>query len=141
MDIDPAEAKIIFTLLDSDRSGSLTLQEFINGVIKTKGYAKNIDVLSMMYDANLMSCDIRKISTFIEEQMHELRGTMNPGYDKPQSMFDEANIRNKRQLNTQRSLAALSTPVDKFVEPLRPQRSGSKHSSQSPTGIVPGQLN
>ncbi|CAE8616101.1 unnamed protein product, partial [Polarella glacialis] len=51
LDIDPDEAKIIFTLLDVDRSGEIMIDEFVNGTMKLKGYAKSMDLLCLMYDS------------------------------------------------------------------------------------------
>jgi len=69
LDIDPGEAKIIFALLDSDKSGMLTTDEFINGVIKTKGSAKNIDILSLMYDSSLISTQLATLCSYVEETL------------------------------------------------------------------------
>jgi hypothetical protein len=56
LDIDPSEARIIFTLIDTDGSNAVSIDEFVDGTMKLKGSAKSIDVLSLMYDqARLLS--------------------------------------------------------------------------------------
>ena len=50
LDIDITDARIVFTLLDVDGNGGLTVEEFVDGALKLKGPAKGIDMLSMMFD-------------------------------------------------------------------------------------------
>lgn len=45
LDIDITDARIVFTLLDVDGSGGLTVEEFVDGALKLKGPAKGIDML------------------------------------------------------------------------------------------------
>ncbi|CAK9020399.1 unnamed protein product [Durusdinium trenchii] len=48
LDIDPNEAAIIFTLMDTDHNGRVTIDEFIDGTMKLKGSAKSVDMLLLM---------------------------------------------------------------------------------------------
>jgi len=49
LNIDPSEAKGLFTLLDTDSSGEINAEEFVMGAIRLKGNAKAIDLATLMY--------------------------------------------------------------------------------------------
>merc|ERR1712023_172002 len=48
--IDVAEAKGIFNLLDLDKSGSVTIEEFVFGLMRIKGAAKAVDTATLIYE-------------------------------------------------------------------------------------------
>eukprot|EP00435_Cladocopium_sp_Y103_P001138 s1892_g1.t1 len=48
LEIDPNEAAIIFTLMDTDHNGRVSIDEFIDGTMKLKGSAKSVDMLLLM---------------------------------------------------------------------------------------------
>lgn len=49
LDIDPSEAKGLFTLLDTDGSDEIDLEEFVMGCLRLQGTAKAIDLATLMY--------------------------------------------------------------------------------------------
>jgi len=49
LDIDPSEAKGLFTLLDTDCSGEIDAEEFVMGCLRLQGTAKAIDLATLMY--------------------------------------------------------------------------------------------
>eukprot|EP00971_Amphidinium_carterae_P048680 959613-Amphidinium_carterae.1 len=49
MDIDPSEARGIFTLLDTEDRGEIDCQEFVAGCLRLRGQARAIDLATLMY--------------------------------------------------------------------------------------------
>lgn len=73
LDIDPSEVRTLFTLIDVDCSDELSIEEFINGTMKLKGYAKNIDVVSMMYDSSRFALKFDRLCKLLEERLTDPR--------------------------------------------------------------------
>jgi hypothetical protein len=65
IEIDPSEAQSIFSLLDVDDSGTIDLDEFLNGCLSLHGPAKAIHLATLMYETRLGS---KIISGHIELQ-------------------------------------------------------------------------
>eukprot|EP00929_Paragymnodinium_shiwhaense_P057879 TRINITY_DN28990_c0_g1_i1.p1 TRINITY_DN28990_c0_g1~~TRINITY_DN28990_c0_g1_i1.p1 ORF type:complete len:634 (+),score=127.83 TRINITY_DN28990_c0_g1_i1:180-2081(+) len=108
LDIDPGEAKIIFTLLDTDRSGCLSLDEFITGVIKTKGTAKNIDLLSLMYDSSVLQSQLNKLCIFVEDQLQAVHQALDAAYVPEKRIFTKRNV-GPRTLTSMRTMTSIAT--------------------------------
>jgi len=74
LDLDPSEARSMFVLMDLDKSGSVDIDEFVDGCLKIKGHAKSIDVLSIMYDnANQYEYFTRLLDK-LSHDMEQLKG-------------------------------------------------------------------
>merc|ERR1719362_331855 len=67
--IDSTEARGIFTLLDDDSSGTVSVDEFVTGFLRLKGSAKAVDMVTLMYEN-------RKLSKKLNKALQELR-TLN----------------------------------------------------------------
>jgi len=65
------EAKCLFTLLDEDQSGKLTIDEFVNGFLKLKGGAKAFDTALLMAE----NLKIRKKLVKLSEETKLLCGS------------------------------------------------------------------
>lgn len=87
LDIDPSEAQIIFALMDIDGSEVLTLDEFVEGVMKMKGGAKNIDVLSMMFDQARFNLRFNTLCSFLEDELRQIKKVIAPSLVAPMRMF------------------------------------------------------
>lgn len=79
LDIDPSEATVIFTLMDTDGSNSVSIDEFVDGTMKLKGHAKSIDILSMMFDNVQFNRKFNSLCTFVEDRMNEIKRSFEPG--------------------------------------------------------------
>lgn len=82
-DLDVSQAHLLFQLLDSDASNSVTIDEFMTGCMRLKGKASNVDL-------NILLLASRRIAADVEELLR--RG--------------EAQSRCLNELATQASLAA-----------------------------------
>jgi len=90
LDIDPSEATIIFTLMDNDGSGDVSINEFVDGTLRLKGHARNIDVLSIMFDSVRFSLKFNTLCCYVEDQMREIKSHMLPHAEQTDKMFQEA---------------------------------------------------
>jgi len=77
LDIDPNEAKIIFTLMDTDNDGAVSIEEFIDGTLKLKGHAKSVDMIAMMYDQAQFQMKFNKLCSYIEDNFRELKDVLS----------------------------------------------------------------
>jgi hypothetical protein len=59
--IDHSEAKGLFTLLDDDGSGSVSIEEFVTGFLRLKGGAKAVDMVTLMYENRKIFKKINKV--------------------------------------------------------------------------------
>lgn len=48
--IDPADAKLLFKLLDHDKSSSLELEELVDGLVRLRAGAKFMDIMKIMHE-------------------------------------------------------------------------------------------
>merc|ERR1719162_2041813 len=55
IDVDLADAPSVFALLDSDDSGDIDMDEFLNGCLGLHGPAKAIHLATLMYEARISS--------------------------------------------------------------------------------------
>lgn len=72
LDIDPSEARIIYTLMDTDGDDSVSIDEFVNGTMKLKGQAKSIDVMALMFDQARFQVKFDQLCAFLQDQFQEL---------------------------------------------------------------------
>ncbi|CAE7450579.1 scn4aa [Symbiodinium pilosum] len=79
LDIDPNEAAIIFTLMDTDHNGTVTADEFIDGTMKLKGSAKSVDMLLLMFDQVRFSAKFNFLCSFIEDELRSIKSVLTPG--------------------------------------------------------------
>merc|ERR1719409_192758 len=78
IDIDPSEARTIFSLVDVDGDKQVKFDQFLNGTIKLKGYAKSMDVISIMYDHARHKDKFNKLCSYIEDQFVDIRELIKP---------------------------------------------------------------
>merc|ERR1711972_972244 len=50
LDIEHSEARGLFTLLDTDGSGDVTVEEFVAGCLRLKGAATAVDMVTLLYE-------------------------------------------------------------------------------------------
>ncbi|CAE6971746.1 unnamed protein product [Symbiodinium natans] len=79
LDIDPNEAAIIFTLMDTDHNGTVTADEFIDGTMKLKGSAKSVDMLLLMFDQVRFTTKFNFLCSFIEDELRGIKSVLTPG--------------------------------------------------------------
>jgi len=60
LEIEVHEVEPLFDLLD-DGDGQVTIKEFCQGVMRLKGQARSLDVISIMHDANIIMTQCREV--------------------------------------------------------------------------------
>ena len=88
LEIDPNEAAIIFTLMDTDHNGRVTIDEFIDGTMKLKGAAKSVDMLLLMFDHVRFISKFNTLCSYLEDEMRSIKSVIFPGARQSPKMFD-----------------------------------------------------
>ncbi|CAJ1339974.1 unnamed protein product [Effrenium voratum] len=60
LEIEVHEVEPLFDLLD-DGDGEVTIKEFCQGIMRLKGQARSLDVISIMHDANIIMTQCREV--------------------------------------------------------------------------------
>lgn len=74
--VDVDSAWQIFRLIDSNKDGSVTLEEFISGLLTMKGPAKAIDVKTIGYDIGKEFRRMKRRMQSVDHQLKEIRGML-----------------------------------------------------------------
>merc|ERR1712203_881575 len=65
LNIDVTKAPLFFALLDHDKSGSVTVDEFIYGCMRLQGFAKPVDVANLIQECRRMGLKIDDMGNFV----------------------------------------------------------------------------
>lgn len=65
LDIDQADQPVLFDALDTDRGGTLDVNELINGVVKLRGDIRKSDIVAVLLG-------VRHIGRLLQSFRHEL---------------------------------------------------------------------
>jgi len=72
LDITVESTGSMFKLLDTDGSGELSIEEFVDGLLRLKGQAKTIDLVGISYDIRRQAVVMAEFMDFVEEQFEEV---------------------------------------------------------------------
>jgi len=70
--LEVSEARGLFNLLDMDGSGSVGIEEFLMGCMRLKGYAKTIDLATLMYENKRLTHHATSFYKFAREEFASL---------------------------------------------------------------------
>jgi len=76
LNVDPDNAWQIFRLIDLNKDGSVSLEEFTTGLLTMKGPAKAIDVKGIVYDVKKESVKNKRRMKRIDAQLRSIRAQM-----------------------------------------------------------------
>lgn len=88
LEIEVHEVEPLFDLLD-DGDGQVTIKEFCQGIMRLKGQARSLDVISIMHDANIIMTQCREVKrslSHIEEVLGVSSGVNDSRRDKLRSL-------------------------------------------------------
>lgn len=77
----------IFKLLDKDETGSVSLEEFVEGLLSLKGLSKTIDIAALQYDVKKLGGVLRDFMEYVEHEFTKL-GQLLPENSTNQSVGD-----------------------------------------------------
>eukprot|EP00931_Biecheleriopsis_adriatica_P063868 TRINITY_DN38753_c0_g1_i1.p1 TRINITY_DN38753_c0_g1~~TRINITY_DN38753_c0_g1_i1.p1 ORF type:complete len:597 (+),score=117.36 TRINITY_DN38753_c0_g1_i1:117-1793(+) len=70
----------IFRLLDADGGGSVSIDEFVTGLLKLRGEARTIDIRSIAFDLNKMAKVLSEFMSYVDHNLIEIQEHMKrPG--------------------------------------------------------------
>lgn len=69
LEIDPTDAKHVFTVLD-DGDGEILMSEFISGVMRVRGHAKALDMVTVLYQNQRMQAQMDRLEELLG-QLHD----------------------------------------------------------------------
>eukprot|EP00437_Effrenium_voratum_P046692 CAMPEP_0181537152 /NCGR_PEP_ID=MMETSP1110-20121109/75199_1 /TAXON_ID=174948 /ORGANISM="Symbiodinium sp., Strain CCMP421" /LENGTH=622 /DNA_ID=CAMNT_0023668705 /DNA_START=60 /DNA_END=1926 /DNA_ORIENTATION=- len=78
LDIGADDAGTIFTLMDTNGSGDITVEEFVQGTMKLKGHAKSIDIFAIMFDMTRLGLQVQKLCSLVEDQFRDVKRMVEP---------------------------------------------------------------
>eukprot|EP00928_Gymnodinium_smaydae_P019055 TRINITY_DN17275_c0_g1_i1.p1 TRINITY_DN17275_c0_g1~~TRINITY_DN17275_c0_g1_i1.p1 ORF type:complete len:849 (-),score=131.50 TRINITY_DN17275_c0_g1_i1:61-2607(-) len=70
IDVDPSEARGVFHLLDVDESGTIELEEFLNGCLGLHGPAKALDLATLMWETRQMNRLFTAHAFTVDKSLH-----------------------------------------------------------------------
>jgi len=68
LQLDIAEARALFVLLDVEETDEVPIEKFINGCLRMRGDAKSIDVNMILYENEKMLCKLTSFTDYAEEK-------------------------------------------------------------------------
>merc|ERR1712130_110537 len=81
LDLNASDARVLFHLLDVDRSGTIDYREFCEGCLHLKGEASSFDINCLIYENKRMQRWQSKFMVHVEKQLNLLgsqtRRTLN----------------------------------------------------------------
>jgi len=94
LDISIGETQQLFALLDQDQSGTVEVDEFVEGCFKLKGEAKSIDIHMLLLDNRSITRRILELTALTEQQASEIiKRTEKAMNSEPHIKYKEHNQR------------------------------------------------
>eukprot|EP00746_Dinoflagellata_sp_MGD_P145813 gnl/MRDRNA2_/MRDRNA2_78375_c0_seq3.p1 gnl/MRDRNA2_/MRDRNA2_78375_c0~~gnl/MRDRNA2_/MRDRNA2_78375_c0_seq3.p1 ORF type:complete len:353 (-),score=64.71 gnl/MRDRNA2_/MRDRNA2_78375_c0_seq3:262-1320(-) len=73
LEIDSAEAKGLFQLIDTDGDNRVQLNEFVNGCLRLKGQARSLDLVTLLHENKKMHLKLRDFMKDCESHFTKIR--------------------------------------------------------------------
>jgi len=99
IDINPCEARGLFTLLDLDNSGTIDAEEFLSGCLRIRGPAKALELVLVLKELTSMHQDMQNHHIWLESFL--LNGGNN---------YDKERFQNKGGESSKGSLLTMGSP-------------------------------
>merc|ERR1712217_455559 len=74
-------------LLDRDKSGAITVDEFVEGCLRLKGEAKSFDIYCLMYESQRHIVKTTTLMERMEEQVQDLKDKIRDTNDSMTQMM------------------------------------------------------
>eukprot|EP00434_Breviolum_minutum_P016946 symbB.v1.2.014950.t1/scaffold1105.1/size137425/1 len=115
MDISTQDVWTLFMVLDENRDGCVTIDEFVYSCLRMQGPAKGLHLARMSYENALMRDEITKLQTDMRTMEKSVRRTMNVGkaYD-PKDRLSTVSTATKQEFAEEESSFQASQEVQKL---------------------------
>mmetsp|Transcript_4747 Transcript_4747/g.8401 ORF Transcript_4747/g.8401 Transcript_4747/m.8401 type:complete len:509 (-) Transcript_4747:108-1634(-) len=74
--IDVSHAWTIFRLIDKDNSGVISVEEFIGGLLRLRGFAKTVDMKTVHHDLHRTNMVLSQFMDFAEDRLVEIENVV-----------------------------------------------------------------
>jgi len=76
LELDISQAHVLFTLLDSDESNEVAIDEFVDGCMRLKGQARSIDVNFLLYEIDKTLLKVESFAISVEDNVMRIEEYM-----------------------------------------------------------------
>jgi len=94
LELDVSQAHVLFTLLDTDESNEVAIDEFVDGCLRLKGQARSIDVNMLLYEIEKMIGKVNSFSNAVSESFRRIERRLGVRYVKGQERADLGVVQN-----------------------------------------------
>lgn len=132
LELDASDAWTLFRALDADGSHELMAQEFLDGCMSLRGFAKSIDVASFRHDSRHWYLDMMKAIRQLQASCQRSDGTVNiPSIEEMQKRLKEAfHQLNSLQTPSKSDTTSTEIPTDPVGVPASNRSSGVSHGGE-----------
>lgn len=102
LELEVREAQSIFQLLD-DGDGSLTLDEFLSGVFRLKGNAKQVDVVTILYENHKIRKSLTSLHHLVETKFSKMEPHNVVSEQTMRELFPHPDIITRHELQSVQS--------------------------------------
>ena len=74
LELDVTNAEGLFNLLDREMTGEISFEDFLRGVMRLKGHARSLDMVSMMRANDRIHFDVQQLALQVGDLFQELCG-------------------------------------------------------------------
>jgi len=82
LDLEATQVEGLFKLLDTNKEGTVDIDEFVMGCLRLKGSAKTVDVATIMYEQKKMQSKVMGILRYIQSHCNSIESSVNKMVDK-----------------------------------------------------------
>lgn len=79
MELEVIEARGLFQLLDVEEVGCVSIDEFVLGMMRLKGTAKGVDIVTLLYENKRIVTRLKAFMRFVEDNFNQLQESLGPG--------------------------------------------------------------
>merc|ERR1711920_690491 len=73
LNLEIEQAWDIFRIIDRDKSGTVSIDEFVDGCLRLRGNATTMDLAQVIYDTRSIQQKLSEFMWFVEEQFHQVQ--------------------------------------------------------------------
>jgi len=128
LNVEKDNAMALFKLIDLDDSGTVTLEEFVEGCAQFVGNARQLDIARAQHELRHCSKQMKEMPEFIKAEFHSLSSSLTGSFKK----YAEIKSAAVQQISSHREMSAPHfAQVSRAMPPVPPQHGDASQSMQS----------